>query len=135
MDNWDAMSEAEPDADILQEQGPGKRKRPAPTTQLTLAYYRRRGYVCDVAEHYNFYSGRRNDLFSFADIVAVDGREILFVQTTSRHNMSSRRNKIRGNPAAAMIAGLPCAKVILLGWYKNGARWACKEETIGNEKD
>jgi hypothetical protein len=116
-----------------------KRRAKAPTTRLTLDMYRKQGYICDVSERWNAFANKKNDLLGFCDIVAVCPDEVLFIQTTSRSNMSSRRNKIRGIPAAAMIAGLPCAKVILLGWYKNGARWACKEETIvpetGNEKD
>lgn len=126
------MTDAIPDPDILAEQGPKRRKTPAPTSQLTLALYRKRGYICDMAEHYNFYSGKRNDLFTFVDLVAVNDKEILFVQTTTRSNLSSRRNKIKGIAAARMIAGLPCAKVMILGWYKDGSRWACIEEEFTN---
>ena len=121
-------SDAIPDDDVLLEQGPVRRKTGAPTTKLTIRLYRSRGYSCDVAEHYNAYAGVRNDLFRFTDVVAVNGKEILFVQTTSKSNMSSRRKKIAGIEEARLIALTPCARVIILGWYKDGPRWNYKEE-------
>ncbi len=106
------------------------RRRSAPTTQLTLRHYRKQGYVCDVAEYFNAYAGVRKDLFGFIDLCAVREGELVLIQTTSWSNVSSRRNKIRGIPAAAMLSSVPGVRIDLVGWRKKGARWECKTETM-----
>lgn len=109
--------------------GTVKKKTRAPTTRLTLEWYRKQGYVCDISERFNAFANVRNDLLGFCDIVAVNEDEVLFIQTTSRSNLSSRRNKIRDNRAANLLSELPGARVVLVGWYKDGHRWKCVEET------
>lgn len=117
----------------VEDVGTVKRKRAAPTTQLTLRHFRALGYECDVCERYNAYSQRKNDLFGFADIAAVGHEKLLLIQTTSRSNLSARRKKIKETPAAALCARVPGVQVMLVGWYKAGNRWTCTVETIGPE--
>jgi len=56
------------------------------------------GYVTEITEHYNYYSGRKNDFCGFADAIslnpAVEKNRILAVQITSLKNISTRFNKI-----------------------------------------
>ena len=110
-----------------------KRKARAPTTRLTLDMYRKQGYICDVSERWNAFASKKNDLLGFCDIVAVGPHEVLFIQTTSRSNMSSRRKKILENDAARRLMELPSVRVILCGWYKKGSRWHCLEEFFTGE--
>ncbi len=117
-----------PDSEVLEAQGPGLRKAAAPTTRLTLALYRKLGFQCGVTEHWNAFAGIRQDLFGFCDLIAVDGNRVLFVQTTSWSNVSSRRRKIEANEVAALVARTPGAAVVIMGWRKKGNRWEHKEE-------
>ncbi len=116
-------------------EGEPRRKRPAPTTQLTLRHYRKLGYACDVAEYWNAFAGIRKDLFGFVDLCAVRKGELLLIQTTSWSNISSRRNKIAGLDAAGLLASVPGVKIIIIGWRKNASgRWEFKSEAyVGTE--
>jgi len=42
-----------------------------PATQLTLREMRKRGYTCEVVEHWNSFTQRRNDLFGFIDVLCL----------------------------------------------------------------
>lgn len=110
-----------------------KKKAKAPTSKLTLALYRSQGYECAVTEHWNVFARIRQDLFGFCDIMAVGHDEVLFIQTTSKSNMSSRRKKILGNPVARLLMATPNVRVILGGWYKAGSRWQYAEESYSSE--
>jgi len=56
------------------------------------------GYVTEITEHYNYYSGRKNDFCGFADAISLNPdahhNRILAVQITSLKNISTRFNKI-----------------------------------------
>jgi hypothetical protein len=56
------------------------------------------GYVTEIVEHYNAFSGRKNDFCGFADAIClnpnVEKNKILSVQITSKSNLSTRFNKI-----------------------------------------
>jgi len=107
----------------------GKFKAPRTSTSaLTMKLLRSRGFTCCNVEHYNVFAGIRNDLFGCIDIAAVKPGELLLVQTTSWSNVSSRRRKIQGIPAAGWLSELPQVKVVIMGWRKVGARWQYKEE-------
>lgn len=68
-------------------------------TQRSLKYLREQGYHVGVVEHWNGYVGIRQDLFGFADLIAVkEGCPIMAVQTTSYSNTSARVKKIRSIP-------------------------------------
>lgn len=80
-----------------------------------------------------------SDLWEIFDIVAVkplpasgiSAAPFLFVQTTSRANHSTRRNKILGSMEAKLVL-LSGARILLQSWGQNEKkRWECKDEWIG----
>lgn len=64
----------------------------------TKAYMASLGYVTEMVEHYNAFSGRKNDFCGFADAIClnpdVKKDKILCVQITSKNNLSARFKKI-----------------------------------------
>jgi len=56
------------------------------------------GYVTEMVEHYNAFSGRKNDFCGFADAISLnpdaDKACILAVQITSKSNVAARFGKI-----------------------------------------
>ncbi len=107
---------------------------PSPTSR-TLKKLRDEGYLAEVVERFNYFTKRRNDLFSFIDVVAIRGDETLAVQTTSGSNVSARIAKIRATQASAIWLESPSRKIVVHGWAKRGARgkrkvWSCREEFL-----
>ena len=96
-------------------------------TQNSLKLLRSQGYEADVSEHWNSFTRQRKDLFGFVDIVAVKPGEVLFVQTTSASNVSSRLKKIDGIEAAkiCLVAGVI---IHVHGWRKLKGRWVVRVE-------
>lgn len=76
----------------------------------SLAHMREQGYECEIAEKWKRGVGGwvRSDLFGFGDILAIRGKDVVIVQTTSRANQNARIRKIQGN------AWLP--RCVTLGW-------------------
>lgn len=83
------------------------------------------GLAVDVVESWNHFTKKRKDLFSCFDLVGVGPIGVVFLQTTSRGNISSRVRKITECPA---IDAIRKAGVILWvdGWDKYKGRWRCK---------
>lgn len=102
-------------------------------TQLSIRRLKDLGMACAVVEKFNTFVGEhgiRQDMFGFADIVAVGRAGIMAVQTTSRGNISSRERKVLMNPAAYLWA-LGNGIVVVHGWEMNGAgRWECEERRL-----
>lgn len=100
-------------------------------TARSLKYLREQGYVCDIAERYNAFTRKRNDLFGFIDIVAVHPLKqgLLGVQTTSTGNIQARIKKatILDTYDLWLNAG---NKIEFHGWSKRGARGKRKLWTI-----
>lgn len=81
-----------------------------------------------------------SDLWEIFDIVALRPHGIgpayaeapVFVQTTSRANHSTRRNKILGSMEAKLVL-LSGARILLQSWNQKaaGGRWECHDEWIG----
>jgi hypothetical protein len=86
------------------------------------------------------------DLWSVFDIVAIHPRTharaffresglsvdpVVFVQTTSRANHSTRRNKILGSMEAKLVL-LSGARILLQSWSQDyaGGRWEVRDEWI-----
>ena len=95
-------------------------------TQRSLKLLRDRGYFVAIVEKWNPHAMIRQDLFGFADLLAVKNDEILLVQTTSGDNVAARVDKIRSNHLAAMWLSSPNRKVTVHGWRKIGPRWKQK---------
>ena len=93
----------------------------ASPTQLSLRYLRKSGYTCSIAEHWSEHARRRIDLFGFVDLVAAGHSELLFIQVTSRSNVSSRVAKIMADPClsrAIELARVPGVSILVHGWDK-----------------
>jgi hypothetical protein len=90
-------------------------------TQRSLDYLRKNGAIAGIVERYNQYSRKRNDLFGFIDIVAIQlDHTILGVQCTSASNHAARVAKILSaecNDAALrwLLAG---AQLQVMSWSK-----------------
>ena len=112
-------------------------------TARTLAECRKRNWHAGVVERYNTFSGKKNDLFGFIDLVALDGQPgLLGIQATSTPNMSSREKKIRIDCAELAHAWLMAGnRLEVWGWgkrvhyKKDGSkskvkRWALKTTKV-----
>jgi len=105
-------------------------------TQRSLAHLRALGWTCTIVEKWNPHAGVRQDLFGFADLLALDpkGKTITAVQVTSGNNFADRRKKLCS--CANMKIWLRSGGVVLLhGWAKKGKRgerkvWSLREERI-----
>ena len=97
-------------------------------TQRSLKYLRDLGMIAQVVERWNPFAKIRQDLFGWVDIVAMDvprGR-VVFVQTTTKHNMKDRIKKVHSLPTFKQAK--KCGVVIYVhGWYKTGRLWGIEE--------
>lgn len=101
-------------------------------TQRSLKKLRSEGWLVAITERWNHHAKCRQDLFGFADLIAVKGNEVLAVQTTSGDNVSHRVEKIRALASAPLWLASPMRKIIVHGWSKRGPRgkrklWTCRE--------
>lgn len=107
-------------------------------TQRSLALLRRAGWQVAIAERWNPHARIRQDLFGFADLVALDpeGRGTIAIQTTSAANLAARQTKLLANEIVPIWIG--CGnRVILHGWAKRklrrggkAVRWQCTTREI-----
>ena len=99
-------------------------------TQLSLAKLREEGWFCWITEHYNFFSKTRQDLWGFADIIALKPGQVLAIQTTTATNMSARIKKISDHDNVGYVreAGI---MIHVHGWHQDDKRkWHCKQKDI-----
>ncbi len=99
------------------------------TTQLSIEWMLKRGFMCDVTERWIPRTKIRKDLFGFIDMLAAGMGQFIGVQTTTKSNVSSRIKKIIALPSAKkwIIAG---GMIEVHGWFKvpKGAfhdEWDC----------
>ena len=86
-------------------------------TRKSLKYLRDAGYTVAVTERWNAFAKVRQDLFGFIDLTCLhpDVTGVIGVQTTTRHNMKARKDKILALPAAHLW--MKCGNVIWIhGW-------------------
>lgn len=71
----------------------------------------------DIAERHNHFSGKKNDLFGFIDLVAIGHGETIGVQATSTGNVNARVNKILAldSPKEWLKSG---NTILIIGWKK-----------------
>lgn len=99
-------------------------------TENSLKLMRRLGYQAQVTEKWNPHAKVRQDLFGFVDIVAVGNGHTVGIQTTTKKNISSRRNKILASPLLQPLLAAGW-QIVVHGWAKNAkGRWELKEEQI-----
>jgi len=83
-----------------------------------MEYLRGLGYEVDITERYNHHSRQKNDLFGFADLIAIRPGVTLAVQTTTSSNMAARVKTVM----SCKLAGL-CKEA---GWNIEVHGWALK---------
>jgi hypothetical protein len=92
------------------------------TTQRTLKFLRGDGLTCAIVERWNPYAHVRQDLFGFADILAMSPQKgIIAVQTTSRAHRADHMKKILDCPFSRMWVESG-GKIWLVTWAKTGPR-------------
>lgn len=102
-------------------------------TSRSLKALRDAGYLAGIVEKFNHHANVRQDLFGFADLIAVaahrDPQRIL-IQTTTEPNRSSRLAKMRGLPEVrrCIQAGV---SVELWTWRKLAGKWRLRRSTLG----
>jgi 5-methylcytosine-specific restriction endonuclease McrA len=100
-------------------------------TQRSLQLLRSEGWTTAIVEKWNQWARVRQDLFRFADLLAMGaGRGFLAVQSTTASNVSARREKLRQEPNVRvwLDAG---GRILIQGWHKVGPRgkrkvWRCR---------
>lgn len=78
----------------------------ASPTQRALAECKKRGWRSAIVERWNSFAKLRQDLFGFADLVALDGKSILALQVTSGDHVTARMAKMSG--LTAVVDWLKC---------------------------
>jgi len=104
-------------------------------TQRSIAKLKADGWLVAIVEKFNPFVKVRQDLFGFADLLAIKGDVSLYVQTTSGSNVSAHVTKIKEHPNAAIILASPTRQIVVHGWAKRGPRgkrklWECREVFI-----
>lgn len=98
--------------------------------------WRERGYWYWTLEHVTRTGGfvRRHDMFGFIDAVAIKVGEVVYLQVTSRSNMSARANKIARDTAGKGRYARPCIaiakrllsvfgnRIVVEGWDQPGGK-------------
>jgi len=95
-------------------------------TQLSLDFFRKKCYICDVVERWIPGANIRKDLFGFIDILCIKKGEVVGVQATTYSNVSARVAKIRDheNITAVREAGI---SIWVHGWRKVDNRWTVRD--------
>ena len=96
---------------------------------LSKHYLEKKGYVVERVEYFNFYTKHRVDLLGVADLLALNGKELLLVQVTSRHNLSARRTKSSKSDKLKLWLSAG-GKIIFHGWDKPKFRWRLEEQEL-----
>ena len=98
--------------------------------QRSLRRLRDDGWLCAVVERYNPFAKVHQDLFGFADILAVKGDTVLLVETTTGDHAAARLVKIKATQAAEIWLASPTRKIMVHGWRRPSGRrrtWTCRE--------
>lgn len=111
-----------------------RKKASVSPTQRSVKYLREQGWTVAVVEHWNPYARIRQDLFGFADLIAVKRAMFpLLVQVTSGSNVAARITKIKSLPAF-----VDCHHggfyIFVHGWAKRGPRGEAKTWTLREER-
>jgi hypothetical protein len=87
-------------------------------TQRSLKRLRDEGYTVAITERWNPFARVRQDLFGFADLLAMKSGEILAVQTTTASHFAEHRRKINSEARTQtwLAAG---GRIQLHGWNKS----------------
>jgi hypothetical protein len=105
----------------------------ASPTQRTLQLLRKEGWTAAVVEHFNVHARVRQDLFGFADVVALHPGHagVLAVQCTTTANQASRLAKLLLLPAVRLW--LQCGNQLQVwGWKRSRrtGRWEVTRQPL-----
>lgn len=103
-------------------------------TRRSLEHLRKAGWLVAVVERWNPHAKIRQDLFGFADLLAVKDNTVMLVQTTTAPNVAARVAKILAEPRARLWFA-PTRTIMVHGWAKRGPRgkrkvWTVQEHPI-----
>ncbi len=99
-------------------------------TQLSLKKLREEGYTVAVVEHWTAFAKIRQDLFGFIDLLALKGKEVLAVQTTTTTNMNARIKKIANHENIGAVRDVGWT-VHVHAWSQDDKRkWHCKVKDV-----
>ena len=99
-------------------------------TQLSLKKLREEGYTVAVVEHWNAWAKIRQDLFGFIDLLALKGKEVLAVQTTTATNLNARVKKIADHENVGVVREAGWT-IHVHGWHQDEKRkWHCKVKDV-----
>ena len=99
-------------------------------TQLSLKKLREEGYTVAVVEHWNAFARIRQDLFGFIDLLALKGKEVLAVQTTTATNMNARIKKIADHENIDIVREAGWT-IHVHGWHQDEKKkWLCKVKDV-----
>lgn len=110
-----------------------KRKAPAKLNGPTRDECKRRGWDCELVEHYDSRTMRKHDLLGFVDFLAFGDGETIALQVTSKANMAARIKKIESDDLAKQVAKARRSgwRILVWGFYKQlNGRWAIKETDV-----
>ena len=89
----------------------------ATNTSRTLDYYRKLGFECGVVERFNSFTKQRHDLFGIIDIIAIDEKITLGIQSCGQA-FSEHDKKILESPESTKWVKAKDRVLILIGWRK-----------------
>ena len=101
---------------------------------LSKKYLEGKGYVVEKVEHFNFFAKIRMDLLGVGDLLALDGKELLLVQVTSRAHLAERAEKAKNCEKLKLWLSAG-GKFILHGWDKVKNRWRLEERLLEGVKN
>ena len=107
-------------------------------TARTQDYLRKRGWLVGITEKFVRFPppGHRQDLFGFADLVAIRYDDVAFIQACAGASHATRLAKVLTMPDLPNILGSPCRHVWIFSWRKSGERgkrktWQPRIDMIG----
>lgn len=111
-----------------------KKKSSTSPTKRTLDLCRKHGWTVQVVERWCSFSRKRVDLFGVVDVVAMDGKNVIGIQSTSGSNFSSRMTKILAEPRAKLWIESG-GRLFVHGWRQLAGKrkWECREEEVTSE--
>lgn len=99
-------------------------------TQLSLALLRRQGWTVAIVERWNAHAHIRQDLFGFADLLAMQpGFGFIAIQCCAASSNSKRVDKIKAEPRARTFIESQ-GKVYVHSWAKRGPRGKAKHWSV-----
>jgi len=113
--------------------GKKPRKKPADLNPLERRWFEEHGWTFERCEHKGAFDGRKHDLWTFGDWLAVRGDETLIVQTCRKHDMNNRENKARAVPELAAWLSGGGRRFVIHGWHQpggKGRRWELVEREV-----